>query len=104
MVVMTPSDESECRRMLATGVSLNQPSAVRYPRGNGSRLTAEVDERPLPIGRGRIVRDAHGRRRPRVAIHPFGHMVPPATEAAEITDAVGAGLRFVKPPHAEIRH
>src|SRR3546814_962290 len=48
MVVMTPSDESECRRMLATGVSLNQPSAVRYPRGNGSRLTADVDERPLP--------------------------------------------------------
>jgi 1-deoxy-D-xylulose-5-phosphate synthase len=35
MVVMTPSDENECRQMLSTAYTLNSPSAVRYPRGSG---------------------------------------------------------------------
>ncbi|EJS91104.1 1-deoxy-D-xylulose-5-phosphate synthase, partial [Pasteurella multocida subsp. multocida str. Anand1_cattle] len=41
MVIMTPSDENECRQMLYTGYKLNQPAAVRYPRGNaiGVELT-----------------------------------------------------------------
>ncbi|MFP1558296.1 hypothetical protein ACLB1T_19660 [Escherichia coli] len=35
MVIMTPSDENECRQMLYTGYHYNDgPSAVRYPRGN----------------------------------------------------------------------
>jgi 1-deoxy-D-xylulose-5-phosphate synthase len=102
LVVMAPSDENECRRMLATGVSLSQPSAVRYPRGNGNGLTADPDPKPLAVGRGRIVREAHGRRRPRVAILAFGAMVQPAIEAADILDAVVADMRFVKPLDAEL--
>ncbi|MBL8399487.1 1-deoxy-D-xylulose-5-phosphate synthase, partial [Accumulibacter sp.] len=35
MVVMTPSDENECRKMLTTAYRLDGPSAVRYPRGSG---------------------------------------------------------------------
>src|SRR6195256_5893589 len=35
MVVMTPSDENECRQMLYSAYSLDQPAAVRYPRGSG---------------------------------------------------------------------
>ena len=42
LVVMTPSDENECRRMLATGIAINQPSAVRYPRGNGAGVRIDV--------------------------------------------------------------
>ena len=101
MVVMTPSDENELRRMLATGLSLNQPSAVRYPRGISLGLPMEVDPRPLPLGKARIVREALGRRRPRVAFLAFGCMVQPALEAAEILDAVVADMRFVKPLDAE---
>lgn len=97
LVVMAPSDENECRRMLATGVSLKQPSAVRYPRGNGLGIACEADPRPLSVGKGRIVREAHGRRRPRVAILAFGAMVQTALESAEILDAVVADMRFVKP-------
>ena len=37
MVVMTPSDENECRQMLATALECGQPAAVRYPRGTRSR-------------------------------------------------------------------
>ncbi len=102
MVVMAPSNENECRRMLATGLALKQPSAVRYPRGNGLGLTLDADPKPLAVGRGRIVREAHGRRRPRVAILAFGAMVQPALEAAEMLDAVVADMRFVKPLDTEL--
>ncbi|WP_020650389.1 1-deoxy-D-xylulose-5-phosphate synthase [Solimonas variicoloris] len=102
LVVMAPSDENECRRMLSTGLTLAQPSAVRYPRGNGIGLVPEHEARPLAVGKGRIVREAHGRRRPRVAILAFGAMVQPALEAAEILDAVVADMRFVKPLDAEL--
>jgi 1-deoxy-D-xylulose-5-phosphate synthase len=102
LVVMAPSDESDCRRMLATGLTLKQPSAVRYPRGNGIGLSADAEIRPLAVGRGRVVREAHGRRRPRVAILAFGAMVQPALEAAEMLDAVVADMRFVKPLDAEL--
>ena len=97
MVVMAPSNENECRRMLSTGLALQQPSAVRYPRGSGSGVAIDEDPRPLPLGKGRIVRQAHGRRRPRVAFLGFGCMVQTALEAAEILDAVVADMRFVKP-------
>src|SRR5439155_10358650 len=33
LTVMAPSDAEECRQMLTTAMSLNSPSAVRYPRG-----------------------------------------------------------------------
>jgi 1-deoxy-D-xylulose-5-phosphate synthase len=102
LVVMAPSDENECRRMLSTGLTLNQPSAIRYPRGTGNGANCEAEPKPLQIGRGRIVREAHGRRRPRVAILAFGAMVQPAVEAAEILDAVVADMRFVKPLDTEL--
>ncbi len=102
MVVMAPSNEVECQRMLQTGLHHNGPSAVRYPRGTGPGLPLETDPRPLPIGKGHIVREALGRRRPRVALLAFGCIVSPALEAAEILDAVVADMRFVKPVDTEL--
>ncbi|MEQ9735994.1 MAG: 1-deoxy-D-xylulose-5-phosphate synthase, partial [Algiphilus sp.] len=97
MVVMAPSDENECRRMLATGLALNQPSAVRYPRGTGLGVPADNEARPLTVGRARVLREARGHRRPRVAMLAFGAMVGPALEAADILDATVIDMRFVKP-------
>ena len=102
MVVMAPSDEAECWRMLSTGLSLNQPSAIRYPRGAGTGAKVERSLDPLPVGKARIVREARGRRRPRVAILAFGCMVQSALEAAEILDATVADMRFVKPLDQEM--
>jgi len=102
LVVMAPSDENECRRMLSTGLTLAQPSAVRYPRGSGRGVELEAEPKPLALGKGRILREAIGRRRPRVALLAFGCMVQPALEAAEILDAVVADMRFVKPLDIEL--
>src|SRR5581483_6912282 len=97
LVLMAPSDENECRRMLATGLAHDGPSAVRYPRGGGPGAAIEEVAAPLEIGRGRLLRQAGGRRRPRVAILAFGALLHPALEAAEILDASVADMRFVKP-------
>lgn len=102
LVVMAPSDENELRRMLATGVAHSGPSAVRYPRGNVLGVALDEQPKPLVIGKGRIVREARGRRRPRVALLAFGCMVPTALEAADLLDAVVADMRFVKPLDAEL--
>jgi 1-deoxy-D-xylulose-5-phosphate synthase len=97
LVVMAPSDELECRRMLSTGLALSQPSAIRYPRGGGAGVELKRDLETLPLGKARIVREGHGRRRPRVAILAFGAMVTPALEAADILDAAVVDMRFVRP-------
>jgi 1-deoxy-D-xylulose-5-phosphate synthase len=99
---MAPSDELECRRMLSTGLSLSQPSAVRYPRGGGPGAELKRDLETLPLGKARLVRAAHGRRRPRVAILAFGALVHPALEAAEILDAAVVDMRFVRPLDTEM--
>ena len=92
MVIMTPSDENECRQMLYTGHTHNGPSAVRYPRGSG--LGSEVVEEftALEIGKGRLVRKGQN-----VAILNFGTFLGNALEAAEALDATVADMRFVKP-------
>ena len=102
LVVMAPSDENELRRCLATGSAHTGPSAVRYPRANVQGVEVDAVAKPFPLGKGRIVRETHGRRRPRVAFLAFGAMVPVALEAADILDATVADMRFVKPLDVEL--
>jgi 1-deoxy-D-xylulose-5-phosphate synthase len=97
LVVMAPSDENECRRMLTTGFRLDGPAAVRYPRGTGPGAPIETELRALPIGKGEI-----RRRGARVAILAFGAMLKPALEAAEALGATVANMRFVKPLDAAL--
>ena len=102
LVVMAPSDENELRRCLATGMGHAGPSAVRYPRANVRGVEVDAVAKPFALGKGRIVRETHGRRRPRVAFLAFGAMVPVALEAADILDATVADMRFVKPLDVEL--
>ncbi|MDB5976246.1 MAG: 1-deoxy-D-xylulose-5-phosphate synthase [Nevskia sp.] len=102
LLLMAPSDENECRRMLATGLQHDGPSAVRYPRGGGTGAAIEAEALPLPIGKGRLLRETQGRRQPRVAILAFGAVLQAALEAAEILDASVADMRFVKPLDEEL--
>ncbi|MFH2044900.1 MAG: 1-deoxy-D-xylulose-5-phosphate synthase [Pseudomonadota bacterium] len=56
MVVMAPKDENELRRMLKTALSHDGPIAFRYPRGTGVGVLLEQDIKPLPIGKGEILK------------------------------------------------
>ncbi|KFK97607.1 MULTISPECIES: 1-deoxy-D-xylulose-5-phosphate synthase [unclassified Serratia (in: enterobacteria)] len=92
LVIMTPSDENECRQMLYTGYHHTAgPSAVRYPRGCGTGATLEPLA-ALPLGKG-IVRRAGEK----VAILNFGTLLPEAAAAAEAMNATLVDMRFVKP-------
>lgn len=99
MLVMTPSDEQECRRMLTTAYQHDGPSAVRYPRGSGPGAVVDDALEPLPLGKGEIRRHST---RPaadpsRVALLAFGSMLTPALAAGGQLDATVADMRFVKP-------
>jgi 1-deoxy-D-xylulose-5-phosphate synthase len=96
MVIMTPSDEAECYRMLELGLTLEGPSAVRYPRGAGCGASVPQQAEPLPLGQ------AVWRRRGRkVAILAFGPLLHEALKAAEAIDASVLDMRFVKPLDVE---
>lgn len=92
MVIMTPSDENECRQMLYTGYHYNDgPSAVRYPRGTGTGAALEPLNQ-LPIGKGVVRRQGK-----KIAILNFGTLLPEAAQAAEALNATLVDMRFVKP-------
>ena len=92
IIVMTPSDENECRQMLYTGFNYPGPAAIRYPRGSGTGVVPDKEMTELAIGKGRIIREGEG-----VAILSFGHLLPDALVAAEQVNATVVDMRFVKP-------
>ena len=92
MVVMVPADENECRQMLSTGLSLNQPSAIRYPRGQGLGTTIEKNLSTIPVGKAEVKRTGT-----KLAILSFGALFAAAESAAEHFDATLVNMRFVKP-------
>lgn len=97
MVIMTPSDENECRQMLHTGYLYQDgPSAVRYPRGTGIGVEMKPLA-PLPIGKGVIRRQGE-----KTAILNFGTLLPAALTAAEKLNATVVDMRFAKPLDSEL--
>ncbi|HBN8229635.1 TPA: 1-deoxy-D-xylulose-5-phosphate synthase [Pseudomonas aeruginosa] len=92
MLVMTPSDEDELRKLLTTGYLFDGPAAVRYPRGSGPNHPIDPDLQPVEIGKG-VVR----RRGGRVALLVFGVQLAEAIKVAESLDATVVDMRFVKP-------
>ena len=98
IVLMAPSDELELMHMVATSAGIDdRPSAVRYPRGEGTGLDLPARGTPLPVGRGRILREGSS-----VAILSLGTRLAESLRAAD--DLAGRGLsttvadaRFAKP-------
>jgi 1-deoxy-D-xylulose-5-phosphate synthase len=97
MVIMTPSDENECRKMLTTGHKYKGPSAVRYPRGTGTGVDIEPELTELEIGKAEIKKQGQ-----KTAILAFGTLLQPALEAGEQLDCTVINMRFVKPIDTDI--
>ena len=92
MVVMTPADENEARQMLYTGFLLDQPAAVRYPRGGGPGVEVEREMTAIPLGEAELRRSGAG-----IAFLAFGPMLEYCLGAAEQLDATVYNMRFVRP-------
>ncbi len=102
-VVMAAADEAELTHMVATAVQINdRPSAIRYPRGEGTGIARPAEGIPLPIGKGRMIREGTS-----IAILSFGARLPEVLAAAEKLSAYGlsptiADARFAKPLDVEL--
>ena len=97
LVIAVPSDERECRLLLSSCYQLNQPAAVRYPRGMGTGIEAGSDLSTVAIGKGLVRRKGS-----KIALVAFGSMVQPALTVANAIDATVADMRFVKPLDTEL--
>ena len=103
MTVMAAADEAELVHMVATCAAHDcGPIALRYPRGEG--VGVDIPERgvPLPIGKGRILREGS-----RVAILSLGTRLGEALKAADELASRGlsttvADARFAKPLDREL--
>ena len=92
MVIMAPANENETRQMLYTAWTLDCPTAVRYPRGNGPGVEVQKTMQALPLGKADTVREGQ-----KVAILNFGALLHECEPVAEALDATLVNMRFVKP-------
>ena len=97
-VIMAAADEADLVHMVATQVAIDDaPSALRYPRGEGRGVDMPEVGVPLPIGKGRIMRQGS-----KVALLSFGARLGECLKAADELDTHGlsttvADARFMKP-------
>jgi 1-deoxy-D-xylulose-5-phosphate synthase len=103
MTVMAAADEADLVHMVATAAAHDSgPIALRYPRGEGVGVDMPERGEPLPIGKGRVVREGT-----RIAILSLGARLGEALKAAEELAARGlsttvADARFAKPLDREL--
>src|SRR5881227_1901027 len=84
-VIMAAADEADLAHMVATQVAIdNQPSALRYPRGDGVGVDMPEFGVPLDIGKGRILREGSS-----VALLSLGTRLAECLLAAETLAAHG---------------
>ena len=97
-VVMAASDEAELVRMINTSVDINsQPSAFRYPRGNGVGINIPTIDEKIEIGKGRIIKEGK-----KVALLNFGARLNECLIAQKNLSKKGINItlvdaRFAKP-------
>jgi 1-deoxy-D-xylulose-5-phosphate synthase len=105
LIVASPKDEQELRRLLRTAFGQAHPFALHYPRDPGLDLPP-VEPEPIPIGEGELLRDGQD-----LLIVGFGPIVLRALEAAvrlaeEGWSGAVINARFAKPLDREliVRH
>ena len=97
-ILMAPSNEDELCDCLATSMEINdQPSAFRYPRGEG--IGIKLKDKPIiwNIGKANVVKEGS-----KVCILALGTTVQNSLEASELLGSYGLSTtvvdsRFIKP-------
>ena len=93
MVICTPSDENETRKLLTTAYLHNGPASVRYPRGTGPNSNIDKDLKPLKIGEANIINEESSE----IVILNFGTLLNEANQISKELKATLVDMRFVKP-------
>jgi 1-deoxy-D-xylulose-5-phosphate synthase len=97
-VIMAAADEAELKHMVATAAQIDdRPSALRYPRGEGTGVALPERGIPIEIGKGRVVQEGT-----KIALLSLGTRLQECLKAAEQLAARGLSTtvvdaRFAKP-------
>jgi 1-deoxy-D-xylulose-5-phosphate synthase len=93
IVIMSPSDENECWKMLTTAYEYSGPAAVRYPRGEGPGAEIDTNFDSIDIGKARTLREENSD----IVIFSFGNMLNLSEEIANELQCSLIDMRFIKP-------
>ena len=94
MVICTPSDENETRKLLTTAYLHNGPASVRYPRGAGPNSKVNKKLSPIKIGTANLIKEEDGSK---IVVLNFGTLLKEAYEISKDIKATLIDMRFVKP-------
>lgn len=102
IVLMAPKDEDELADMMKTGLTIDGPSAIRYPRGVVAGVPCKTEPQALPIGKAEVLQDGSD-----VAILGLGQLVTMARELGVRLERDGfspavINPRFIKPIDREM--
>lgn len=102
MVLMAPKDEDELADMMKTAMTIDGPSAIRYPRGAVPGVARKAAPAALPVGKAEVLVDGSD-----VAILGLGPMITMAQELGTRLEREGFSAavvnpRFVKPLDREM--
>ena len=98
IVLMAPADEAELMHAVATAAAIeDRPSALRYPRGEGTGAKLPARGEILPLGKASWIREGDD-----IAILSLGTRLGDALKAADELAALGypatvVDARFAKP-------
>ncbi len=96
LTIMAPKDENELGHMLKTALELNEPVALRYPRGSGIGVGMENPLEVIEIGKSEVLKEGKD-----VLVLGVGPIAYEALEAAnELERRISVcvvNCRFVKP-------
>ena len=99
LTIASPYDEHELRRLMATAAQKDMGAfVIRYPRGRGRLTDWRCPLEPLPVGKGRCMKD--GTDIAVLTLGPLGNVVADAIAEAEKESGVSVAhydMRFLKP-------
>ncbi len=98
LIIMTPSSEEECWRLLETGYNFEGPAAVRYPKGFGLGTDLPNEFEEIEIGKSEEIKFSEANK---ISILNFGSMLSLSDEISKDLDANLIDMRFVKPLDTE---
>ncbi|MEP5340917.1 MAG: 1-deoxy-D-xylulose-5-phosphate synthase [Algibacter sp.] len=100
LIIFAPRDEIELRNMMYTAqLGLNQPIAIRYPRGRGVTIDWKEPFSKIDIGKGVQLKKGS-----KTAILSIGSIAKNVTEAIFNMDVSHYDMRFVKPLDEALLH
>lgn len=89
-VIGAPVNEFEMEQMMRQGLAYPHLYAVRYPRGNVSKIYDQFSAKPFKIGQGEVLREGDD-----ATILALGSMVETALHAHDLLKQSGINVRVV---------